>query len=256
MKLRNVLLLTATFAITQATAFAHDTETRLTIERANEAAVQAGKVTLDFDLFDTKKKVIVKESDLQILHEKKLHFFSYDPALVEYKHEHPTFSDSKWHVTVNLPKNGNYWIWVQGQLIGEADEVLGANRLKVIGGATENPAPAHLENIRAGTDGTSKVTLSADKFIAGQMAMPMLTFSRTDGSQPQITPYLGAKAHILIVSEDGDGIIHTHPMDHGMPNMLMLHTQFADEGAYRLWVQFMDNNLLKTVPLSVLVSKM
>ena len=83
--------------------------------------------------------------------------------------------------------------------------------------------------------------------------MPMLTFSRNDGTQPQITPYLGAMAMFLIVSQDGDSILHVHPMDGGTPTQMMIHTEFQNTGDYRIWVQFIDGNVLKVIPLSVTV---
>ena len=39
------------------------------------------------------------------------------------------------------------------------------------------------------------------------------------------------------------------------PNTGMLHATFPAAGDYRLWIQLMDRGELKTVPLSVTVSK-
>ena len=73
-----------------------------------------------------------------------------------------------------------------------------------------------------------------------------------DGTTPQIEPYLGAFAHIIATPSDGDALIHVHPIGTG-PSQGMLHTTFPAAGEYRLWIQFIDDGNLKTIPLSVKV---
>jgi len=51
----------------------------------------------------------------------------------------------------------------------------------------------------------------------------------------------------------GDSLIHVHPMSTGKPDELMVHAQLPKTGDYRLWVQFIDGNILRVVPLSVTV---
>jgi hypothetical protein len=102
-------------------------------------------------------------------------------------------------------------------------------------------------------DGNSVATLSKDKLVAGRMAMLMLSFTRNDGTTPSITPYLGAMAHVTIVSSDGSALVHVHPMT-APGNQLMLHTEFMNPGNYRVWIEFVDNHVSKTVALSVTVN--
>jgi hypothetical protein len=127
-------------------------------------------------------------------------------------------------------------------------------RLAVSGGQSAWPSPT-LSDVRTGTETNSVATLSAGKLKAGKMAMLTLTFTETDGSAANITPYLGAFAHVIATPEDGSSLLHVHPMDGGQPNEGMLHVSFPTEGFYRLWVQFIDAGELKTIPLSVAVTK-
>ena len=85
----------------------------------------------------------------------------------------------------------------------------------------------------------------------------MLTYtvSRNDGTQPEVTPYLGANAHVIVVSPDGDNLIHAHPMDDKNSNTGMMHVTFPSQGDYRIWIQIIDAGVLKVVPLSVTVKK-
>jgi hypothetical protein len=83
--------------------------------------------------------------------------------------------------------------------------------------------------------------------------MLTLVFTKSDGSPAAVTPYLGAFAHVIATPEDGGSLLHVHPMDGKTPNEGMLHATFPKAGSYRLWVQFNDDGVLKTIPLSVLV---
>ena len=252
-------------------------EPRVVMESDLEGPVHAGGVDLSFRMVDTEREKVIKPEDLDVVHEKKLHMFIFDEALVEFTHVHPEFDAEKnrWVVTALLPKNGNYWVWAQGTLIvDETTKVEFTTNMKLttIGGQPANSLPPQLPRTRSGSDGNSQVTLSTTRFVAGQMAMPTLTVTRNDGTSPEITPFLGAKAHVIGVLSDGDTLIHAHPVehdgggghhdgihshhDHGPnPNQFMIHVVFPEPGNYRLWVQYRDGGLLRTIPLAVKVTK-
>lgn len=234
-------------------ALAHEDESRVAIELEEITEVQAGKVSLNFELIDLKNKIVLSDADLSIIHTKKLHLFIFDPALKEFRHEHPEYSNSKWHVTTDLSVSGNYWTWVQGEITKDGEEFTSNTRLKVSGGTQANPLPPELGDVRTGTDSLSQVVLSKNKIVKNKMVMLTLRFSRKDGTKPQLSPYLGEMAHVIGVLEDGDSLVHIHPMNTDKPNELMLHAEFPQSGHYRLWVQFIDEGVLKTVPLSVQV---
>ncbi len=239
--------------IAQHQAYAHGDESRVSLELEADAAIQAGDFAFSFNMIDSKNRSLIADRDLSVVHEKKLHLFIFDPALKEFRHEHPEYTGSAWQVKVNLPVSGNYWVWAQGQFSADGEEFTASTRLEVKGGAPANPIPDTLGDVRTGNDGASIVTVSKTRLVAGKMAMLDLAFSRKDGSAPQITPFLGAPAHVVGVLSDGDTFIHVHPMDHGTPGHLMLHAAFPEAGDYRLWVQFQDAGELRTIPLSVKV---
>lgn len=235
-------------------AFAHggDDEPRVVIEPFTEEVVSAETYQYKFQLFDTEKSRPLGESDLEITHAKSLHFVVYDPALKEFQHVHPTYDGSYWNVTLNFQVSGNYWAWAQGKLNG-SDQFSTSSRLDVQLGRAAWPAPS-LSDVREGADGTSRITLSTANLRAGRAAMLDLNFLRTDGTTAEITPYLGAIAHIIAVPEDGDSIIHVHTMDGSSENSAMIHVTFPARGFYRLWIEFIDGGILKRVPLSVRVN--
>lgn len=236
--------------------YAHgDGEGPVSIE-LETASVQAGKTTLSFQLVDNVKNKVIVESELSVSHEKKLHMLIYDPSLGQFQHVHPEFkanSNGLWQVEVSFSVNGNYWVWAQGVTTSDGNEFSANSRLNVTGGSAALPAPPVFTDIRKGEDRGSFVEFAKVPLKAGVSAQVGMSFSRKDGSKPQITPYLGAIAHVVSTPTDGDSLIHVHPMDHG--GTAMIHVEFPEAGFYRLWVQFIDGGILRTVPLSVEVRK-
>jgi hypothetical protein len=226
---------------------------RVAIQTESDTTVSAGKVEYVFQLIDTKSNVAIRDLDLDIAHEKLLHMLVYDPTLEEFQHVHPVFNGQNWTVELNFTVNGEYWIWEQGVIASDGEEFSSATRLKVENGKPQGVSPPTLSDIRNGHDGSSVVELGSNKIIAGKMLMLDLKFSRNDGTSPSITPYLGAIAHIVAVPENGDSLIHVHPMAGKSSDKGMIHTTFPSQGAYRLWIQFMDGGVLRVVPLSVIV---
>lgn len=233
-------------------AHAHgDNEGPVSLELSS-SSIKAGKSTIKLQLVENEKNKLVGDSDLNITHERKLHLFIFDPSLKEFQHVHPTFTasaDKQWTVDVELSVNGKYWVWAQGELAEKGEEFTANSRIKVLGGATAWPENPLLSDVRSNDDAGSIVTLGSNEIRANEMVMLNLKFSRKDGSKPEITPYLGAIAHVVATSSDGDGLVHVHPM--GSVQNAMVHIEFPAAGFYRLWVQYLDGKVLKTVPLSV-----
>lgn len=234
-------------------ALAHGGESRVEIELETPSQISAGNVTVEFHLFDNKENKVVTESDLNLSHEKKLHFITYDPGLKEFQHVHPEFDGNVWRADLSYPVDGKYFIWAQGELAVDGEEFSALERIEVTNGNNAWPAPPKLSDVRMGADGISIATLSNQQLKAGQMAMLDLTFSHADGTTPSVTPYLGAFAHVIATPEDGDSLIHVHPMNGATPYQGILHVMFPDKGYYRLWVQYIDASQIKTIPLSVQV---
>ena len=228
-------------------------EPRVVIEPLGTGHYLAGEIQYDFQLFDTVAKKPIAEIDLNESHTKKLHFISYDAALQEFSHVHPTFNGKIWHVTLQLPVNGKYFFWAQGELADKTEFSTFVDAM-VMNGKPENQV-IPVGDIRQAVDRSTQVELDKTTIKAGQMTMINFKISRTDGIDPVITPYLGEFAHLIATPADGDELTHVHPMAGGKPNTGMIHATFEKEGDYRIWVQLMDHAELKTIALSVTVLK-
>ncbi len=120
-------------------------------------------------------------------------------------------------------------------------------------GRAENIIPTSLGDVRKATDDISIPNILG-KAKTNSSAMFMVKFSRTDGTNVEITDYLGAFAHVVIVPLDGSAIIHAHPMPTGKSDEGMLQVTFPKVGDYRVWIQFLDGGKLRTTPLSIKVN--
>lgn len=228
-------------------------DNRITIKPESQSAFRAGTFEYVFQLHDSVGNKMLAEQDLAESHTKKLHFITYDPSLNEFRHAHPVFDGNFWKVELNLPVNGRYFVWNQGTLL-DGTEFSSLTHAAVIDGLPENPI-LPLTDVRKASDGQTDFELAKTKIRAGKMVMLNFKVTRSDGSTPIMEPYLGALAHVIATPAQGTELIHVHPMQGSLPNTGMIHATFPKEGAYKLWVQFIEHAELKTIPLSVIVLK-
>jgi hypothetical protein len=230
--------------------FSQEANTRATLE-LEQSNFKAGEITLNFKLYDQKLKKYLRPEHLEIVHEKKLHSFVYDRALEGFQHIHPEFKRGIWTLTFNIEKNGVYFFWVQGATLEYPEEFKSSALMEVSGGTEENTWPATLVENRTGCDAESCISLSGEPLWVDREVMPTVNFFRTDNTSPVLGIFLGEKAHAIVTNNGGNTLAHVHPMDHGVENQLMLHMHFEDSGMHRIWVQFIDHDILRTVPLQV-----
>lgn len=226
-------------------------EARVEFELESSSQPAAGKSELSFQLVDTSLNQTISDAELSISHERKLHVFLYDAALREFSHLHPEFRGGTWKTEINLPVNGKYFVWAQGDITLDKTEFKALTQIEILNGQPAWPTPPHLTETRIGVDGVSRIALDSKAIRSGRSTMLGLKFDRTDGSSVDITPYLGALAHIVAAPEDGDSLIHVHPMNGAKPDEGMLHVTFPAPGNYRIWIQYNDSGILRTIPLVV-----
>ncbi len=247
------ILFTLIASLLTCAAFAHGgDESRISIEPVSQSAYNAGIIHYQFQIFDDQTHKALTERDLKITNTKMMHFIAYDTSRNEFNHVHPAFDGRVWNVDLNLLVNGEYFFWVQSQLLDGTDFSVFA-KAQVLNGKPMLPVTPLLDT-RSASDGMTTLTLDNSNLKAGTQAMLTYKVSRLDGKAALITPYLGSIAHVIAVSPDADELIHVHPMAMNDPNSGMIHATFPTAGDYRIWVQLMDQGELKTIPLSVVVA--
>ena len=251
--MKNILIAITASLLTSLVSAHGDGESRISIEPESQGSYTAGVIHYQFQIFDDQTQKALSDKDLEETNTKIMHFIAYDSSRNEFNHVHPAFNGKTWAVDLNLLSNGNYFFWAQGQLL-DGTEFSAVVKAQIVNGQNEIPVVPLLD-IRKGTDRLTTIELAKTKIRAGKMAMINFKITREDGQAPELTPYLGAMAHVIAVSPDGDELTHVHPVSGNTPNTGVFHATFPTAGDYRVWVQFNEKGELKTIPLSIVVSK-
>ena len=273
----------------------HTHSTDLTF--SSEPSLLTPGVTALWTLKITDKKTGRPVNDYTLVHDKLMHLIVVSRDLKWFNHLHPELqSDGKFVVSTALPHAGSYKLYADYTPRGEEQEI--AQHAFATAGETAKPlraqltpdkaqgawllraATSHPEGDPAGAAGGSyQVALMPMpmKLVAGQDAM--LHFQVRDaGGKPigDLEPYLGALGHCVILSDDSDVYLHSHPMGASMEGMegmnhdmgamkmdapraasgpdVIFHTNFPRAGLYKVWGQFKHRGKIVTAPFVVSVA--
>ncbi len=219
-------------------------------------------------------KVIDKENEavaLDLQHEKKIHLIVVSDDLSYFDHIHPDYqADGSYQIKVlgsgqqysNGPgKNetkfeagGDYFLFADYKPTGGSHQV---EKIPVkVGGATKPPVNYKADKL-SGTSEDYTVTLNAigGKLITGTQLHITGTVLK-DGKQidaASLEDYLGAKAHMVVISKDEKEYLHVHPdVANGKFD---LHTTFKKSGIYRGWIQFQSEGKVHTIDFTMNIAQ-
>jgi len=217
------------------------------------APAQAGQpVTLILTVRDGEGRAV---SRLTPSHEKPMHLFVVSRDLHYFAHVHPSLAGDSFRVQHTFAAAGEYTLFVDYQQPGRGQVV---DRHKVhVEGAARPVAAALTESPRTQRADGLEVTLHSDAELrAGQAAM--LHFDVTDAATGKpvvdLEPYLGAMAHFMVLSADGQDFVHVHALDtRSSASRVSAHAVFPRPGLYKLWAQVQRHGGVATVPFVVRV---
>ncbi|MED4785167.1 hypothetical protein [Brevibacillus choshinensis] len=63
-----------------------------------------------------------------------------------------------------------------------------------------------------------------------------------------LTPYLGALGHVVILDESAQQYLHVHPAHQ---EEAIFETQFEQPGLYKIWAEFKQNGKVRAFPFVV-----
>ena len=229
---------------------------------SNPTTINAGSGAI----FSFTPKVVGKETEavpLDVQHEKKIHLIVVSDDLSYFEHIHPEYQpDGSYQIKV-LDKNKNYTDGAghnETRFANGGDYILFADYLP--SGGSHQVEKIQL-NIKG--DPKQKVTYSSDKLTAtsdkfsvrldvegGKLVtgkpMHLSGLVMKDGKEVDVNSlenYLGAKAHMVVVSLDDKEYLHVHPDVQG--GKFDLNTTFKKPGIYRGWIQFQSEGKVHTV---------
>jgi hypothetical protein len=269
---------------------------RLIVNTTPKTPKTGEKIQLRFSVLNPRTGQQVK--DFNLLHNKLFHLFIISQDLVEFQHIHPRQeSDGKFVVETTLTRGGNYKVYsdfhpaegvpqvlqsnirtagYSNDLFASGAKILtDASLVKMVEGqhiTRENAANIGVEfdSLKRKDLNPLKIELRLEpqEIIAGKPVL--LTYQLFDSKTGQpvsdLSPYLGAMGHTLILSEDQTDYVHTHPeqepFDPDNPASLFGGPQvkfealFPRPGKYRIWTQFLRGDTLNTVVFNVQVARL
>jgi hypothetical protein len=240
------------------------------------AAVKPGqKITMFFTFRHPGTGEVVKK--FEVVHEKQFHLFVISQDMEFFQHIHPVERpDGTWTIDVVLPKAGYYKVLSDFLPAGGSAQFL-ARPLVTAGyeGDLEGDS-AHLApdtNLtKSVADITAKVKYDPEVFVVGLYGHMTFFLTDTATGRPvtDLQTYLGAFGHTLIMSEDMEDYVHSHPLDilampdddGGPPQFLIppgadlekirggpevtFEGLMPKPGRYRAWTQFRRNDQIRT----------
>ena len=199
-------------------------------------------------------------TDFPIEHERPMHLVAVSEDLTQFQHIHPEVGpDGAWTVTTTFPETANYVLFDEFMYNGQ--QVLDRREFMV---GEASPTSASLSpDMSPKTEAGLTASLSAPETItSGEDTSFTLQVTRDGQPVTDLEPYLGAPAHVVIISLDTRDFAHTHgevnvmesmdaaPPSAFGPDISVYHT-FPRAGLYKIWFQFGYQGSVITVPYVV-----
>jgi hypothetical protein len=229
--------------------------------------VPARPVELGYRVFDAESGEVITR--LPVGHERQMHLIAVSKDLEDFQHIHPKPGPGgDFAVTTEFSEEGDYVLYDEFKYEGQT--VLDRRELVVgDGGGKASLSP----DMKPKTVGELTVSMEAPELIRAGEEVVFTYMVEKDGGAPadDLEPYLGAAAHVAIVSEDTREFVHTHGEDvasggkaasdhghgggHGVhgegqtfgPRIAFTHT-FQEPGLYKIWAQFDHHGDIVIVP--------
>ncbi|GEL19756.1 hypothetical protein [Pseudonocardia asaccharolytica] len=185
-------------------------------------------------------------------HDKRMHLIVVRRDATGFQHLHPEMAaDGTWSVPLTLPAAGSYRAFADFAPTGGAATTLGVDLAApgVFEPVTHRPSRV------AQVDGYT-VELTGD-LVPGKASPVTLTVSRDDRPVTDLRPYLGAYGHLVALRQGDLAYLHVHP--NGTPGdgrtpagpQIQFVAEVPSQGAYRLFLDFQHNGIVRTAEFTV-----
>ena len=216
-------------------------------------------------------------SELPVDHERQMHLIVVSRDLEQFQHVHPEPGASgDFTVKTEFPQEGTYTLF--NEFVWDGRKVL--DRREIEAGTDGGVASLRPDLEPKTVDGLTVSLEVPEEIRVGEEAAFTYTLKKEDGTPAyDLEPYLGAPAHVAIVSEDTQECAPTHGeaseegsggrgeveaakegehADHSGgqtfgPEIGFHHT-FEKPGLYKVWAQFNHHGAVSTVPFVVEVT--
>lgn len=211
----------------------------------NPSSIEANKEVM-LSLIPKKKNADNEQVALDIEHEKKIHLIVASEDLSYFDHIHPEYgSNGAYTVNTKFPVGGKIFLFADYKPTG-GSHVVDKLTVNVNGGTVTNTLFS-ADKWSATVDGyTVSLTPEGGKFVTNT-PMHIAGLVSKAGKEVDVNTlenYLGAKAHMVIISRNDQEYLHVHPGVEG--GKFDMHTSFTKPGIYRGWIQFQTGGKIHT----------
>ena len=182
-----------------------------------------------------------------IVHERPMHLFVVSEGLDYFAHEHPLQQpDGVFMIDLTLPKAGPYM--AIAEFLPEGGTPQTFQQMFTTGAAFGGTAAPAIDLAPKNAGGV-RVILDPSKVKAGetQPLVVRIEDAATGARVTELQPYLGAAAHLLLVSADLTEAIHGHPDEPFAEPGVTFTPLVPRPGRYKAWVQFQRGGTVSTV---------
>ncbi len=196
---------------------------------------------------------------LDVVHEKLVHLLITSEDLSWFAHEHPERQkDGTFRLRVTFPAPGRYTLFHDftpkrvGMQVVPVDLVVAGTPPAAVTLVPDAAAAKTVDGI------TARLSPSAG-LAAGRNVELVVSLGRDGVPVTDLEPFLGAMGHIIIVSDDRQRFVHSHPIERRgiAPSRgpdVRFQCQFPTGGIYKAWAQFQRGGRVLTVPFTLQVA--
>lgn len=183
--------------------------------------------------------------ELEVSHEKNMHFIVVSSDLKEYHHLHPeNKGDGIYQQKISLEGN-SYKAFVD---IKPKDLQYSVMPIEFHTGESQH---GHGDNdLAADTDFTKTINGNTVELIAESFEVNKEVTLNFDLKVAQPEPHLGALGHVVVLDEDGEKYIHVHPV---ADDKTVFDTKFDNSGIYKIWAEFKFEGQVNVYPFVIKV---
>jgi len=222
---------------------------------ALKVTVWSNRETRDPEGRPSGKRTLEQVRSFDIVHERRMHLIIVRKDLSFFTHQHPEMQPDGSFLLAGFvfPTAGEYQLFFDTAPKDAGGQVI-VSALRVEGKAATLPKSlAAIEKLSAHTVGGVQVGLKDARGLAPRKTLPFtITFRAADSGKPilDLQPYLGAMGHMIMIHDDAQTFVHTHPDErdpqNGKQGELTFLARPPKAGLYHLWVEFQHQNKVLT----------
>jgi hypothetical protein len=215
-------------------------------------APRGGLSGLQIAIREPQGDALVKALDL--VHERPMHLFVVGRSLEYFAHLHPQASkDGTFDVRAQIPA-GEYMVVADFLPTGGWPQTL--QRFVVTPGVKGSSPASRLRATSEFTSNGVRVVLTTDPIdlIAGKNGHLRFAFGDAASGKPvsDFEPFLGAPAHLFLISDDLTEATHAHPDETALRGAeLVFDVTLPKPGLYKMWIQFQRRGVVTTASFVV-----